>query len=134
MPHTEYLALDVDQSARAAAYRALFEDALGDDVVAEIRAHLQQQKALGSDRFQAWVEARTGKFAGLRRPGELFLKGMKDADVLSHAALAHAVARSFYLNPPPHAIRDSACAKLGIKIKKLSKPNLGGVRKLEWSG
>lgn len=69
VPHPEYLALGVDRPTRAAAYRTLFADAPGDDMVAEIRAHLQQQKALGSDRFQAWVETRTGKFAGLRRPG-----------------------------------------------------------------
>jgi putative transposase len=51
------------------ANRALVAEALGDEVVAEIRAHLQQQKALDSDRFQEWVATCAGKFAGLRRPG-----------------------------------------------------------------
>ena len=73
-PHPEYLALGPDRPTRATAYRALFEDALGDEVIAAIRAHLQQQKALGCDRFQSWVEARTGTFAGVRRPGRPSVK------------------------------------------------------------
>lgn len=69
VPHPEYLALGADSPARAAAYRAIVAGALEDALLAEIRAHLQQQKALGSDRFQAWVAQRTGKFAGLRARG-----------------------------------------------------------------
>ncbi len=68
-PRPEYLALGLDAGSRAAAYRALFEDALPDALTAEIRAYIRQQKALGSDRFKAWVEARTGRFAGLRPVG-----------------------------------------------------------------
>jgi len=48
IPHAEYLALGADPAARAAAYRALFAGALLDELVAEIRCHLQQQKVLGS--------------------------------------------------------------------------------------
>lgn len=48
-----------------------------------------------------------------------FLRKIKPADVLSHSALAYAVARSFYLQPPPRAIRDSACAKLGIRVRNV---------------
>ncbi|HET6604283.1 MAG TPA: transposase [Xanthomonadaceae bacterium] len=73
-PHQEYLALGPDRPTRATAYRALFEEALGDEVIAAIRAHLQQQKALGCDRFQAWVEARTGAFARVRPPGRPSVK------------------------------------------------------------
>jgi putative transposase len=40
-----------------------------DALVDEIRRYLQQQKALGTDRFRAWVEARTGQFAGVRQAG-----------------------------------------------------------------
>jgi putative transposase len=69
MAHPAYLALGADPAARAAAYRALFDDALPDELVAEIRAYLQQQKALGTDRFRAWVEARTGRFAAARPLG-----------------------------------------------------------------
>jgi putative transposase len=68
-PHPEYLALGSDPSERAAVYRTIVAEAMEDGLVAEIRAHLQQQKALGSDRFQAWVMQRTGKFAGLRARG-----------------------------------------------------------------
>ena len=68
-PHPEYLALGADSAARASAYRALFEEQLPDQLVAEIRHYLQQQKALGTDRFRAWVEARTGRFTGVRRAG-----------------------------------------------------------------
>ncbi len=68
-PHPEFLALGHDRAARAAAYRALCAAALDEEELAAIRSHLQQQKALGPDRFQAWVEARTGRFAGLRAPG-----------------------------------------------------------------
>ena len=68
-PHAEYLGLGVDPASRAAAYHTLFEDALPEALSAEIRAHVSQQKALGSDRFKAWVEARTGRFAGVRPVG-----------------------------------------------------------------
>jgi putative transposase len=67
--HPEYLALGANPAARAAAYRALFEDALPDELVAEIRGYLQQQKVLGTDRFRAWVEERTGRFAAVRPLG-----------------------------------------------------------------
>jgi len=50
---------------------------------------------------------------------EAMLKKLRLADVLPRAALAHAVVRGFYLQPPPHAIRDSACARLGIQIRNV---------------
>ncbi len=68
-PHPEYLALGADPTARASAYRALFADALPDELIAEIRSYLQQQKVLGTDRFRSWVEARTGRFATVRPVG-----------------------------------------------------------------
>src|SRR5690348_9643949 len=68
-PHPGYLALGADPAARASAYRDLFADALPDELVSEIRGYLQQQKALGTDRFRSWVEARTGRFAMVRPPG-----------------------------------------------------------------
>ena len=68
-PHPEYLALGADPAARASAYRELFAQALPDELVSEIRSYLAQQKALGTDRFRTWVEARTGRFAGLRPVG-----------------------------------------------------------------
>jgi putative transposase len=56
-PHTQYLQLGPDPATRQATYRGLFADALGEDELANIRAHVQQQKALGTSRFQAEVEA-----------------------------------------------------------------------------
>lgn len=68
-PHSEYLALGSDPETRAAAYRALFAEALPDDLVLEIHSYLQQQRVLGTDRFRAWVEARTGRFSTVRPAG-----------------------------------------------------------------
>ncbi len=68
-PHPQYLALGRDAASRTYAYRMLFAEVLCDAQVAEIRRYLQQQKALGSDRFRAWVEARAGRFATARPPG-----------------------------------------------------------------
>lgn len=67
--HPEYLALGSEPATRAMAYRALFADALPDELVEEIRRYLQQQKVLGADRFRSWVEARTGQFAAVRSIG-----------------------------------------------------------------
>ena len=68
-PHAEYLALGADAASRAAAYRALFDEALPAELMDDIRRYLRQQKALGTDHFRAWVEARTGRFAGLCSTG-----------------------------------------------------------------
>lgn len=48
---------------------------------------------------------------------ESLLRRLPDHDILSKAALAHSVARTFFLQPPPHAVRDAACARLGIQIR-----------------
>jgi putative transposase len=68
-PHARYLALGPDPATRSRSYRTLFDEVMSDATIAEIRRYLQQQKALGTDRFREWVEARTGRFAGLRKPG-----------------------------------------------------------------
>ncbi|TXH09381.1 MAG: transposase [Gammaproteobacteria bacterium] len=68
-PHACYVALGHDPASRAMAYRNMFDERLPDDLVGEIRCYLRQQRALGSDRFRAWVEARTGRFATARPPG-----------------------------------------------------------------
>lgn len=51
------------------AYRALFAKTLPDELVSEICGYLTQQKAPGTDRFRAWVEAHTGRFARVRPVG-----------------------------------------------------------------
>jgi len=56
-PHPLYLQLGPDPVTRQFAYRALFTDALDDVDLAKIRIHVQQQKALGTSRFQAEVGA-----------------------------------------------------------------------------
>lgn len=55
-PHDEYLALGVEPTDRHAAYRELFKTALSDDQLLDIRTHLQQQRALGTNRLQAAIE------------------------------------------------------------------------------
>jgi putative transposase len=65
-PHPAYLALGPTAEHCATAYKVLLADALPDDQVTEIRAYLQQQRALGRDSFRAMVEARTARFAGIR--------------------------------------------------------------------
>lgn len=68
-PHAEYLALGLDPASRAKAYRALFTEALPAELAEEIRRYLAQERALGSDRFRAWVASRTGRFSAARPPG-----------------------------------------------------------------
>jgi len=46
-------------------YRSLLLQALSDDVLAEIRSHMQQERALGSPVFQSMVET------ALNRPVEV---------------------------------------------------------------
>ncbi|MCC5093896.1 MULTISPECIES: transposase [Xanthomonas] len=65
-PHSCWLALGSDPIERYKAYRALLDEALSDDLLASIRLHLQQQRALGHDAFRAMVEAKTRRFAGIR--------------------------------------------------------------------
>lgn len=74
-PHDTYQALAPDPASRRVAYRQLFEDALPAGLVTEIRAHLKQQRAFGGDPFKAWVEARTGRFSGVRPAGRPVSRG-----------------------------------------------------------
>lgn len=68
-PHPLYLQLGPSSTTRRAAYRALFAAPLGDDEVADIRAHLQQQKVLGTPTFQAEVEALLARNVSVRPRG-----------------------------------------------------------------
>ncbi|MCF6014578.1 transposase, partial [Xanthomonas perforans] len=58
-PHPCWLALGNDPIERSNAYRALLDEALSDELLASIRLHLQQQRALGHDAFRAMVQAKT---------------------------------------------------------------------------
>lgn len=65
-PHPSYLALGTSDQARRTAYHALFQDALDAERIAEIRAYLQQQRALGTPRFHAAIEAQLGRCGTIR--------------------------------------------------------------------
>lgn len=65
-PYAAMLALERSAEARATAYRALFSEALSDEAVSEIRVYLQQQRALGTNRSRARVEAELQRFASVR--------------------------------------------------------------------
>ena len=68
-PHPVYLAIDATPDVRQATYRALFQTAIRDDDMAAIRAHVQQQKALGDPRFQTQVEALLARNVSVRPRG-----------------------------------------------------------------
>ena len=54
--HPVYLALALDHAARALAYRVWLSLGVDPDDVQTIRAHLQQERALGDPRFQKMAE------------------------------------------------------------------------------
>jgi len=71
----QYLALGSTPIARCNAYLALFKDTISEDRLAEIRAYIQQQRALGTPRFQAVIEAELARIASVRprgRPRKVF--------------------------------------------------------------
>jgi putative transposase len=68
-PHDEYAQLGTTVEERCAAYRALFLEAIGEDRMSEIRAYVQQQRALGTDLFQAAIEAELRRVATVRPQG-----------------------------------------------------------------
>jgi len=65
-PHPTYTALGIDASSRGVAYRKLIAEKLSDELLAEIRGYLQQQKVLGTDRFRKRVEAELNRFTAIR--------------------------------------------------------------------
>lgn len=65
-PHPSYIALGTTADERQRLYSQLVAEALGDDELAEIRLYVQQQRALGSNRFQAMIEAELGRCAHAR--------------------------------------------------------------------
>jgi putative transposase len=65
-PHPCYLALGATSDQRQSVYRAFFDDILPQQQIDGIRAYVQQQRALGSDRFQAAIERKLGRCASVR--------------------------------------------------------------------
>lgn len=55
-----------DAAGRSSAYRALLDEVPSDELLADIRIHLQHQRALGHDVFFGMVEAKTRHSAGVR--------------------------------------------------------------------
>ena len=68
-PHDEYARLGATVAERCAAYRTLFLEAIGEDRMHEIRAYVQQQRALGTSRFQHAIEAELQRVATVRPRG-----------------------------------------------------------------
>lgn len=68
-PHRCYLDLHHDPSRRAAAYRAWLHEGIDDENLRRIRVHMEQERALGSPRFQAMAEATLGRPVQVRTRG-----------------------------------------------------------------
>ena len=66
MPHPVYRALADTDQARCLRYRALVAELLDSAEVDRIRVYLQQQRALGPDRFQRAIEVQLGRCATVR--------------------------------------------------------------------
>lgn len=68
-PHSIYLGLDHDPAVRAAAYRKWLHEGVSDDDLQRIRAHVQQERALGDAKFQLMVEKTLGRPVAVRPRG-----------------------------------------------------------------
>ena len=68
-PHAGYLALGREAGEREMAYRRVLVEALSDEVLADIRAHMQQERALGSPAFRLMVEKALKRPVEVRPPG-----------------------------------------------------------------
>lgn len=68
-PHPVFLALGKDRSSRLSSYRALLCEPVTENEISNIRAHLNQEKALGSTRFQQQIEELLCRSVGLKPKG-----------------------------------------------------------------
>lgn len=69
IPHPVWLGLGADAACRHATYRQFLRQAVSDTELTAIRAHASQQRAYGSERFQAMVERTLGRPARCRPGG-----------------------------------------------------------------
>ena len=60
-PHVSYMALDVDDSTRLTAYRALFDGELDDADLAAVRESTRKGWALGGTRFREQIATMLGR-------------------------------------------------------------------------
>jgi len=67
--HKSYTALADDDATRRANYRQLIAGHIDPDETESIRNHTGQQRAFGNERFQAQIEALTGRAAIVRLRG-----------------------------------------------------------------
>lgn len=68
-PHDVYDALGQTRDERAAAYRELCRATISTEEIASIRAHIEQERALGDPRFQNEIEAALARCVRVRGPG-----------------------------------------------------------------
>jgi putative transposase len=68
-PHEAYRRLGATPGERQAAYRGLFENAIPEERLRQIREHLRQQRAFGGSRFQQQIEATLGRSMETRGRG-----------------------------------------------------------------
>ena len=64
--HPTYRALGRSEADRQESYCSLLAEALPEDTLTEIQIYLQQQCALGTDRFREQVQAKLQRFTGVR--------------------------------------------------------------------
>ncbi|WP_051084230.1 transposase [Rudaea cellulosilytica] len=69
IPHPVYTALGTDENARIEAYGKWLRSGVADEDLAAIRTHLQQERALGSPRFQAMVAKTLNRPVAVRPRG-----------------------------------------------------------------
>lgn len=68
-PHALFLGLGTSKAERASAYQDLFRTAIEPDDIDLIRKHVNQGKALGSDKFRSQIEAILDRPVHLAAPG-----------------------------------------------------------------
>jgi putative transposase len=71
-PHASYSALGETAALRQMAYMKMVQEQMAESECDEIRTYLQQGRALGSQRFQAYIEALHGRTACTRERGRPF--------------------------------------------------------------
>lgn len=68
-PHAVYLASGPDSAERGKFYREWLRQGINDDDLDAVRAHLQQERALGHPRFQVMVERTLNRPVSIRSCG-----------------------------------------------------------------
>ena len=68
-PHAVFLDLGKERSSRLGCYRVLLCEPILENEISNIRAHINQGKALGSTRFQRQIEELVGRSVGLKPKG-----------------------------------------------------------------